>query len=211
MNKQFHTAVAYAANKKNVNRVVIYTNGTLCPPEEKIQAIAHPKVFVFITTYGDHSRRADKLSELLNKYSIPFNCQPAYGWTDCADITQHNRSEKDNEQILKLCCAKHFTTSTDGKIFRCPFSANVERLAAIPESPDDFVDVRGASKLDGQSLEKLRVKLGWFLRDKSSLSACDHCNGRTYGDPEITPGVQTKSSLSYVKFERVSRIPVNVI
>jgi hypothetical protein len=189
MNKAFHTAVAYAAKKPNVNRVVVYTNGTICPAEEKIAAIAHEKVFVFITTYGDLSRRNAQLSALLTKYSIPFNCQPAYGWTDCADIGAHNRSEKENEEVLRMCCAKHFTTLTDGKVFRCPFSANVERLAAIPESPSDYVVVRGASRLDAPALVELRSRLRWFLREKPFIQACDACNGRTYGDPEIVPGI----------------------
>jgi len=210
MNKHFHKAVAYAASKSNVNRVVVYTNGTICPPEEKIAAIAHEKVFVFITTYGELSRRNERLAQMLAKYSIPYNSQPAYGWTDCAEIVEHNRSETENERILRMCCAKHFTTLTDGKVFRCPFSANVERLAAIPDSPDDYVSVRGASTLDLDELSALRTKLRWFLREKPYISACDFCNGRTYGDPEITPGIQTKNPLPYTKFRRAITIPVVV-
>lgn len=210
MNRDFHHAVVHAASKPNVNRVVVYTNGTICPPEEKIAAIAHEKVFVFITTYGELSRRNEKLAELLEKYAIPYNCQPAYGWTDCADIGPHHRTQKENEQILRMCCAKHFTTLTEGKIFRCPFSANVERLAAIPESPDDYVNVRGASSMDVNTLEKMRNHLRWFLREKPFLSVCDFCNGRTYGDPEITPGIQTKKPLTYAKFGRAINIPVVV-
>ena len=210
MNKQFHKAVMYAARKPNVNRVVVYTNGTICPPEEKIAAIAHEKIFVFITTYGELSRRNELLSDLLRKYSIPFNSQPAYGWTDCADIQQHNRTDDENEQVLRMCCAKHFTTLTDGRVFRCPFSANVERLAAIPDFPDDYVNVRGAARLDGRNLEILRNNMRWFLREKRSLRACDFCNGRTYGDPEIAPGVQTKKPIPYLKHDRTIRIPIEV-
>ena len=48
----------------------------------------------------------------------------------------------------------------------------------------------------------IKKKLRWFLRQKPVLAACDSCNGRTYGDPEITPGIQTKQPIEYLQFER---------
>lgn len=202
MNRDFHQAIIYAAAKKNANKVVVYTNGTICPSEEKISAIAHPKVFVFITTYGELSKRTEPLRELLHKYGIPSNMQPAYGWTDCADIKYQSRSAVDLELTFKNCCAKHFTTMTMGRIFRCPYSANVERLAAIPEHPDDYVDINGYQKLPLAEQEVKKKQLWTFLRNKPYIQACDFCKGRTYGDPEITPGIQTKEILRYIKYER---------
>jgi hypothetical protein len=202
MNRDFHQAIIYAAAKKNVNKVVVYTNGTISPSEEKISAIAHPKVFVFITTYGELSKRTEPLRELLHKYGIPSNMQPAYGWTNCADIKYQSRSAVDLELTFKNCCAKHFTTMTMGRIFRCPFSANVERLAAIPEHPDDYVDINGYQQLPLAEQEVKKKQLWTFLRNKPYIQACDFCKGRTYGDPEITPGIQTKEILRYIKYER---------
>jgi len=202
MNKDFHQAIIYAAGKQNVNKVVVYTNGTICPSEEKIAAIAHPKVFVFITTYGELSKRTEPLQKLLHKYSIPSNMQPAYGWTDCADIKHQSRSSTELEHTFKNCCAKHFTTMTMGRIFRCPYSANVERLAAIPDQPDDYVDINGFQQMSSAQQKLKKQALRNFLRSKPYIEACDYCNGRTYGDPEITPGIQTKQILRYIKYER---------
>ena len=202
MNKDFHQAIIYAAAKQNVNKVVVYTNGTICPIEEKIAAIAHPKVFVFITTYGELSKRTEPLQKLLRKYSISSNMQPAYGWTDCADIKYQSRSAAELEHTFKNCCAKHFTTMTMGRIFRCPYSANVERLAAIPDHPDDYVDVNGFQHMPAAEQKLKKQQLWTFLRGKPYVQACDYCNGRTYGDPEITPGIQTKQILRYIKYER---------
>ena len=90
---------------------------------------------------------------------------------------------------------------TDGKIFRCPFSANVERLMAIPEAESDFISLRGIRDKT-HKIEDTKEKLRWFLREKPFLSACDSCNGRTYGDPEITPGIQTNTPIEYTLFDR---------
>tara|TARA_B100000686_G_scaffold352831_1_gene456164 strand:- start:1981 stop:3273 length:1293 start_codon:yes stop_codon:yes gene_type:complete len=202
-NPNFREAIVYASSKECINKVVIYTNGVVCPAEEKIAAIAHPKVFVFITTYGDLSRRTDRLSEMLDKYKIPFNCQPAYGWTDCSDIKFQDRDPDNLHETFKMCCAKHFTTLTDGKVFRCPFSANVERLKAIPELPDDYYDIRGARFLSKKKLAGKKNSLRWYLREKPYIDACNYCNGRTYGDPEITPGIQTKTIKPYTQYSRL--------
>lgn len=205
VNKNFHKIVSAAASRSNVNKVVIYTNGTICPPDEKLALIAHPKVFVFITTYGALSRNAEPLERALKKHKILYNRQPAYGWTDCASVEPHFRKVDELSETFRYCCAKHFTTLTDGKVFRCPFSANMERLKALPDSPEDYVDIRGLSK-NIKGISEIKSALRLFLREKSYINACNHCNGRTYGDPEIVPGIQTKEKLSYRKYERV--IPI---
>lgn len=201
MNKDFHTITAAAAEYPNVNKVVVYTNGTICPPREKLEILKNEKVFIFITTYGDLSRNQSKLSVLLEENGIRYNNQPAYGWTECGGIQVHDRTTEMNTEIFRNCCAKHFTTITDGKLFRCPFSANAERLMAIPEAPSDYFDVR-LSRANGDDTIKAKKKLKWFLREKSLIEACDSCNGRTYGDPEITPGIQAKKPIEYQLYER---------
>ncbi len=202
MNKDFHKISLRAAEFDAVNKVVIYTNGTICPSDEKLRALQHPKVFVFITTYGDLSRNAEKLRNKMEEFGIQYNYQPAYGWTECGGISVWDRKPQENLEIFKNCCAKHFTTMTDGKMFRCPFSANVERLMAIPQADSDFASVRGARLQSEADNLRLKKRLKWFLRQKPVLAACDSCNGRTYGDAEITPGIQAKKPIEFAVYER---------
>lgn len=201
MNKDFHEISKTASSYDNIKKVVIYTNGTICPPDIKLQELKNEKIFVFITTYGKLSRNAQKLVNKLEELKIQYNCQPAYGWTECGGIGVWGRTDHENTKIFSNCCAKHFTTMTDGKIFRCPFSANVERLMAIPNAESDFISLRGIRDKT-HKIEDTKKKLRWFLREKPFLSACDSCNGRTYGDPEITPGIQTKAPIEYTLFDR---------
>jgi len=204
MNKDFHEVTLQAASYDKVNKVVIYTNGTICPPDAKLEQLKNDKIFVFITTYGHLSKNAEKLRAKLEQFGIQHNYQPAYGWTECGSIKIRDRTPNDNLEIFKNCCAKHFTTMTDGKLFRCPFSANVERLMAIPRADSDFISVRNARN-EPEKITLIKKKLRWFLRHKPVLAACDSCNGRTYGDPEITPGIQTKKPIGYLQFERSAK------
>ena len=197
MNKDFPAIVNYAAGKKNVNKVVIYTNGTIAPDESKIKLISKsPKIFVFVTTYGPLSRNAERLAASLKEHEIQFNQQPAYGWTDCGTIEKFTRTETQQVEIFKNCCAKHFTTITDGKVFRCPFAANLHRLEATPDYPQDYVNLKDSDS------KGLKSSLKEYLRGKAYLKYCDYCRGRTYGDPEIQPGVQTKKAIAYMKVDR---------
>lgn len=200
VNKEFPEIVNYAAEKSNVRKVVIYTNGTIAPSEEKIKAIAgNPKIFVFITTYGPLSRNAEKLVHTLEANRIQYNNQPAYGWTDCGRIVENKRDEQSQTEIFKNCCAKHFTTLTDGKIFRCPFAANLHRLSATPDFKDDYVQLQQMSTQSNAEKNSYKTNLKRYLREIAYIKYCDFCNGRTYGDPEIEPGKQTKVPLTYVK------------
>ena len=54
--------------------------------------------------------------------------------------------------------------------------------------------------VEDASREELRA----FLRGKTYIETCDHCNGRSYADPEIVPGIQTKVPLKYKRFDLVS-------
>ena len=86
MNKDFHDISMKAASYKNIKKVVIYTNGTICPPDQKLTQLKNEKIFIFITTYGELSRNSEKLRLKLEEFGIQHNCQPAYGWTECGGI-----------------------------------------------------------------------------------------------------------------------------
>ena len=108
VNKDFDQVSLKAASFDQVNKVVIYTNGTICLPDEEIKKLRNEKVFVFISTYGDLSRNANKLRDKLIEFGVKFNFQPAYGWTECGGIKVWERTPQDNVEIFKNCCAKNF-------------------------------------------------------------------------------------------------------
>jgi hypothetical protein len=206
MNKDFPQIANYAASKNNVNKVVIYTNGTIAPNIQKIKEIgSSKKIFVFITTYGALSGNSEKLAIALDENNIQYNKQPAYGWTDCGQIVEQKREEDKQTEIFQNCCAKHFTTLTDNKLFRCPFAANLHRLEATPDFENDYIELKDVSTLSDTELKEYQDKIKTYLREITHIKYCDFCNGRTYGDPEIEPGVQTKTPIKYIKFEKLKR------
>ena len=43
----------------------------------------------------------------------------------------------------------------------------------------------------------MKKRIRKFLLEKDFLEVCDYCNGRSFGDPEIQPAVQTNKPLEY--------------
>ena len=192
MHKELHTVVAHVCAKQNVRKVSIFTNATIVPREHQWAALQHEKVRLFITDYDELSRNIRPLVAELEKREIAYVSEKANGWTDCASLEKHNRTVKENEVIWQACCAKNLATLADGRLYRCPFAANAAKLMAVPDYKEDYLVVAESSRDQVKS----------FLRDKTHIETCDHCNGRSYGDKVITPALQTKVPLKYVKYAR---------
>ena len=189
MHKDLHTVVEYVRKKPNVLKVSIFTNGTILPREHQWAAFEHSKVRLFITDYDALSRNIKPLVAELERRGIAFVSEKANNWTDCATLDKHDRTVAENEALFAQCCAKNLATLADGRLYRCPFAANAAKLRAVPDYKEDYLVVTDAS----------RDQIRHFLREKNYIDTCDHCNGRSYGDKVITPGIQTKR-LSYVKW-----------
>ena len=190
MHKEIHTVVAHVCAKTNVQKVSIFTNATIVPRDHQWAELQHEKVYFFITDYDELSRNIRPLVAALEERKIAYVSEKANGWTDCASLEKHNRTQQENEAVWTACCAKNLATLADGRLYRCPFAANAAKLRAVPDYTGDYVTLAESTK------ETLRS----FLRDKTYIETCDHCNGRSYGAPVIKAGIQTKVPLKYVRY-----------
>ena len=196
MNREWPVITRRLIAEPKVRKVVIYTNATILPKDEQIAELPKEKVLFIITDYGSLSRKLKDLVTLLKKLQIPYICTPAGGWTDCAKIFPHNRTENDNRTLFANCCVKNSYTLSNGKLYRCPFAANADMLRAVPDAPQDRINLLAAT-----SLKLIREQMRSFIFDKHSILACDFCNGRRLGDPQITPALQTETPLDYIVYE----------
>lgn len=199
MNREFHLIIKKLIEEPKVRKVVIYTNGTIVPGEDQIRQLKNNKVLVIITDYGKLSKRVDDLTCVLERNNIAFYAIKAKGWTDCAKISRHYRTVEQQKELFRRCCAKNTVNLTNGRLYRCPFSANAARLCAIPENERDYIDiVRERQEIVdiGETKKKIRA----FLLEKDFLRACDYCNGRPFEAAEILPAEQIKKPLEYEKY-----------
>ena len=174
---------------KNVSQIVVYTNGTILPKGENLEALKDSKIVMDITNYGYLSRNHDKLIELLTKENIPF-LTTIPKWTDSGRINFQNKTEKELKFQFKNCCTNDYLTLLNGKLYRCPFSANTMNLKAIPIKENEFIDL----EID-TSTEILKKQISDLYFSPKYLSACNFCNGRDFTTPRIETAIQAEKVL----------------
>jgi hypothetical protein len=195
MNKKVHVAINKLASFDQIDSIVVYTNGTIVPKDENLECLRNDRVLLSITNYGALSRNHDHLVELLESEGIAFKTEPPEGWTDSGRIKYRERSPEELADMFSKCCVRDVMTVLNGKLYRCPFSANGTNLGAIPFDPTDEINLI-AEQGDTSSLRQEVVEL---FHGKKFLTACTYCNGRDFRTPAVTPGVQTKMPLPLEK------------
>lgn len=195
VNRDYYLVVERLSKEPKVKRTVIYTNATLLPEPHQLAALKDPKVLFIVTDYGPASRKLEELKTLLTENKIAFYVTKAGGWSDCAKICRHNRIAEQMREVFRNCCAKNTFTLTKGRFFRCPFSANAYRLQALPDFRDDWVVV--AAEEGAKDTATVKKELRALVTELDFIHACEYCNGRPFGAPEIVPGIQTDKPLPF--------------
>ncbi|MEI7429022.1 MAG: hypothetical protein WCL27_01105 [Betaproteobacteria bacterium] len=201
MNKDWPQVVKKLTDEPKIKRVLIYTNGTIVPSSNTIEILKHTKVYVIVTDYGTLSRNLGRLRTFLTEHTIAHRILGFDSWLDCASIGKHDRPPEENARVYQECCAKNMLSLSDGKLFRCPFAANADRLAAVPEFPTDYVDVLSEAASQ-DALEIRRKRLTDYVLHKDTLKICDYCDGRPLAGKEVTPAVQISKPLLYQRHSR---------
>jgi hypothetical protein len=206
MNKNWPQVVKKLTGEPKIKRVLIYTNGAIVPAVDTVPVLKHPKALSIVTDYGLLSRNMGKLRVFFAEHGIAHRILSFDSWLDCASVEKHNRTPDDNVRVYQECCAKNMLSLSDGKLFRCPFAANADRLAASPEFPADYVNV--LSEKAGDDIATRRQELVDYVLHKDVLSICDYCNGRPLAGKEVEPAMQIEKPLTYQHYPRTKAIPI---
>ena len=199
VNKQIGKIVNKLLYYDNAKNVVIYTNATIIPKGENLDCLKNEKVLVDITNYGKLSTKHEQYIELFKANKIKYTTNVPV-WTDSGTINYQKKSEEKLVHMFKNCCVNDILTLLNGKLYRCPFSANVMNLNAIPINKTDFVDLSDENK----TLETIREEILRLYKNKKYLTACSYCNGRDYTTPKIKAAIQTKIPL------KIPSAPTNI-
>lgn len=199
MNKEIHLVINKLIEESKVRKIVIYTNGTIIPKEDRIEYLKNKKVLLLITDYGILSKKLNVLTQILQRNSIAFYTLKAKGWTDCAKIIRHNRDIDQQKEIFRSCCAKNLVTLSNGRLYKCPFAANADRLQAVPDYENDYINIFQETH-EVIDIHEMKKKIRTFLLEKDFLEVCDYCNGRPFEAPEILPAIQTQKPLEYEEY-----------
>lgn len=193
VNKDIYRIIDYFLESTKITKLVIYTNATIPLKANLMEKYVNPKLVFSITDYGDLSKNTKKVTGMLDEMNIAYRALPPNNWTDSAGIGDQKRTEEGMIDIFERCCGKNLFTIMYGKLYRCPFVANAERLHAIP------FDQR-----NGVSLEGTIEEIVEYTNDIKYLPSCNFCNGRSHDAPEITPAIQADGKIPYKKYINIA-------
>ena len=195
MNKQMYETVNKLVEYKNAKQVTVYTNATIMPKGLNLECLKHKKVRVQITNYGKLSYKHEELVKYCKTNNIPCVTERVKKWQDVGTINYENKTIEELESLFKRCCTNSVLTFLHGKLYRCPTSAHGTNLKAIPDKPEDIVNLSD----DTIDMEKTRKQLEDFYYNKKSITACYYCKGRDYAFGEIDAAIQTRRPLTISK------------
>ena len=196
VHKQIGKVINKLLTYETIKEIVIYTNATVIPKGENFECLKNDKIFIEITDYGNLSKRRDELIKLLKENNIRYTSNIPI-WTDSGTLKFQNASEEQLVEKFNNCCMTDKTTILNGKLYRCPYSANAHNLNAIPPNNSDVVDLNDDNKTKDELKNEIRLLHG----NKKYLEACKHCNGRDHLAPKIKAAIQTKLPLPIPQYK----------
>ena len=183
---------------KNVEVIVVFTNGTLIPNDKTIEASKCTNIRYQISDYGKISRRTEQLIRVLRENNLSYVHEIVRRWQDCAKLDYQDRTPEKHFEVYSNCCVNDVLTLLHGRLYGCPFSAHIDNLKACPEFPEDNIE------LDLVNSEQLIEKITSLLANDRYYSACQFCNGRDYTVDAVPAAVQTKKVLEFKTHQRKS-------
>jgi len=188
MHKDIYEIISKVSTYDKISKIVVYTNATIPLQTEKLKKINKQKIIFSITDYGDLSKNSKRVVSALEEFEIPYRLHPPENWTESGNIEDYNRNPRQNQVLFDKCCGKNLLTISNGKLYRCPFASNAERLQAIPRDKSNSV-----------SLQASGDEILNYVKSPLALPACGWCNGRSWDAKEIIPAVQTAKPIKYLK------------
>ena len=112
---------------KNCGNIIVYTNGTIVPKEEKLKSFISDKIYFKISNYGSISRNVEKLEKALKEKNIHYITERVTRWQDCAKIEKYDRPIEVTKQIFGNCCVNEALTTITWKTLLMSFCSTCRK------------------------------------------------------------------------------------
>lgn len=191
MNPDFYELIDWYKDNSKIKQIVIITNATIFPENEKLEKLKNPKVKIWVSDYGKLSKRLCDWMRWCESNKVECLYHRFDNWHDCGNLEKHCYSVNEIKYIYETCECRQLPTLLKGKLFNCPYAANAVNLGALSdeEAKKDMLEIDNA-EVTNQIIKS-------FLFDRDYLMSCDYCKGRN--GIRIKPYEQTEEVMAYVK------------
>ena len=190
MNPAMYKVIDWFHSDKCIKTISVYTNGTIVPNKEIIEYFKYDNVRVHVSQYEVNKERIKKVISCLENNKIKYYVEPFTNWQTPGNLIKRNCSEAQNIEKFQRCFDSNGYYFYKDRLYRCPRSVHGVNIGAIPDNDSEYVDF-GKEGISYMEIEE-RLKR---LMARTSLEACDYCDGLDNHRQSIEPGIQIK----YVK------------
>jgi len=162
------------------------TTGFPVPQDDTLKVLAHEKVMVTISDYGELSKKLDLTKKKLKEYGVNFRIE-TNDWSDFGNFEYRNHTERELRRLFSRCWQRECMIIISGRLHYCFRSGHGTDLELFPRNPNDYVDLMSGTP------EEVRVRLKKFL-ELEYTSACNYCDGA--GIPCSSRATQVNSAES---------------
>ena len=165
----------------------IVTNGTVVPKDEIFDIFKKFKnSYIYISNYGDKSRKINALIDKCKKYEIPFYvCPQTSEWINLGDFHYSRHYTKDEmKHLFAVCDARTCFQLLNGRVYSCSRIPLLNEDGLIPFCSSDFCNIRDHSE------DNLNTELHNYMYKKEFLAGCQFCDGQHMYSEKILRGGQ---------------------
>lgn len=194
INKEMHELIEEYFDNPKIQTISIYTNGTIIPDEKTLVALKHENVKVHISDYKINQEKIQKLTSIFDEYKITYFVRSYDEWQDAGDTSYRGYSLEQVENHFSTCFERNGYTFLHGKLYRCPRSAHGMNLNAMPDAPENYIDLQNWS---GNSTELKERIIN--LQNLKWLESCKYCSGPDNHEKGIPAAIQINDPIEYTK------------
>lgn len=185
--------------EEKVGAVKIITNGTVIPSKKVLEAIKKYGIIVWISNYGEKSRKIGELIDIFRKEKIDYNVLPLRKWSDVIQLN-NEKNIQSKEQLSarrKNGCVTRCRTVANGKFYLCSLLKSMDCLGIEP-----FGDTDGVNLYASDAREQIVNMLDMEKPLPNACSFCSGCSQKDWDAASINAAEQVKKPLVYIKNRR---------
>lgn len=190
MNPDFYELIDWYKDNSKIKHIIILTNATIFPEEDKLNKLKNPKVKIWVSDYGALSKKIGDWMKWCENNKIECQYHRYDGWNDCGNLEKRSYSLHEIKYVYETCICRQLPTLLKGRLFNCPYAANAVNLGALSDSEAEADTLKVDHLITKQTVKD-------FLFERDYLMSCDYCNGRN-GAP-VRPYEQVDEPLPYEK------------
>lgn len=191
MNPDFYKLIDWYKDNSKIKQIIILTNATIFPEDDKLDKLKNPKVKIWVSDYGKLSKKICDWMKWCENNKVEYLYYSYDAWNDCGDLKKRSYTLNEIKYVYETCQCRQLPTLLKGRLFNCPYAANAANLGALFDNEAEIDSL----KVDDSTITKQMVKD--FLFERDYLMSCDYCNGRH--SASVKPYEQIGKPLPYEK------------